>query len=91
MPAGGSVPLRRDTSEAQPATTYRRAARALASLDIGCAVFAGGGRFVTANERHQELFPGIGEVISTGCTDRGCLARIERDFGAGGASRPPRA
>mgnify|MGYP005842070657 CR=1 FL=1 len=79
MAAGGRVRLWRDTSEEQPATTRRSADRALASLDVGYAVFDGAGRFVTANKRYQELFPGIGELISATSSYRDHLARIERD------------
>ncbi|WP_019013693.1 hybrid sensor histidine kinase/response regulator [Elioraea tepidiphila] len=79
MPAGGRVRLWRDTSEEQPATTRRSADRALASLDVGYAVFDGAGRFVTANKRYQELFPGIGDLVNATATYRDHLARIERD------------
>lgn len=78
MPAGGRIRLWRDTSEEQPATTRRSADRALASLDVGYAVFDGAGRFVTANKRYQELFPGVGDLISASSTYRDHLARIER-------------
>lgn len=79
MQAGGRVRLWRDTSEEQPATTRRSADRALASLDVGYAVFDGAGRFVTSNKRYQDLFPGIGELISATSSYRDHLARIERD------------
>lgn len=79
MLAGGRVRLWRDTSEEQPATTRRSADRALASLDVGYAVFDGAGRFVTANKRYQELFPGIGDLVNATATYRDHLARIERD------------
>jgi hypothetical protein len=78
MPAGGRWPLRHDTSEERSATTRRWADRALASLDAGCAVFHSSGRFVTANKHYEELFPGIGELITAGSTYRDRRARIER-------------
>jgi signal transduction histidine kinase/CheY-like chemotaxis protein len=79
MPGGGRIRLWRDTSEEQPTGMRRSADRAAASLDVGYAVFDGLGRFVTANKRYQELFPGIGELVNAAATYRDHLARIERD------------
>lgn len=79
LPGGGRVRLWRDTSEEQPTGTRRSADRAAASLDVGYAVFDATGRFVTANKRYQELFPGIGDLVNATATYRDHLARIERD------------
>jgi signal transduction histidine kinase/CheY-like chemotaxis protein len=79
LPGGGRVRLWRDTSEEQPTVTRRSADRAAASLDVGYAVFDATGRFVTANKRYQELFPGIGDLVNATATYRDHLARIERD------------
>lgn len=61
-PGGGRVRLWRDVTAEQGGGTPTTAG-AIAALDVGYAVYESGGRFLPANKRYHELFPGVGHLV----------------------------
>jgi len=73
---GGRLRLWRDVTASRSGAATMPTARALAALDVAYAVFDRAGRFVTANKRYQELFPGLGDLIEQGATYSDHLLRM---------------
>ncbi len=61
-PGGGRVRMWRDVT-AEQGGEAPTTARAVAALDVAYAVYESDGRFLTANKRYQELFPGVGHLV----------------------------
>jgi signal transduction histidine kinase len=75
-PGGGRLRLWRDVTAEHSGGGPATAASAVAALDVGYAVFGPGGRFLTANKRYQELFPGVGHLVGEAGGYREHLALI---------------